>query len=194
MSETAQGVLIGAVIASLTALLTLLTERWKVQKSTSTETAAWRRETMFSIAHRYLDIGFALSGTSSNARRDRVRGSTLESVQPYLDNCHQLHAELTTHLTGLRLIAPRSVVLAAQKMHDSHHLLVNAAMGRVEPNSTEEGSLESWRALKRQAASSRLSLLTEMRAVFGIESDVVPFRRSLESSWSVPADEYDPDR
>lgn len=74
MSDTVQAALIGAMVASVVALLTVLTERWKSRTTASSETAAWRRETMFSVAHRYVDLGFAISGTSGNARRVRVQG------------------------------------------------------------------------------------------------------------------------
>lgn len=83
-------------------------------------------------------------------------------------------------------------MLAAEAMHDSHHQLINSAMGRAEPNSTAATALDAWGTLKRVAAEDRLALLTSVRAVFGIEADVVPFGATVESSWTVPADEFPP--
>jgi hypothetical protein len=192
MSDTVQAALIGAAVAALATIITLFMERWKFRTTASSETAAWRRETMYSVAHRFVDIGFAVSGTSGNARRARVTGAELGDVQEHLDRCHELHGELTSQLTALRLIAPKEVVLAAEAMHDSHHRLINSAMGQDAPNTTPATSGESWMQLKTTAANDRLRLLTAIRAVFGIESDVVPFAAGVESSWTVPADEHPP--
>ena len=192
MSDTVQAALIGAAVASILALLTVITERWKFLTTASVETAAWRRETMFSVAHRYVDLGFAISGISDNARQARALGKELVAVQEHLSDCHRMHKELTSQLTALRLIAPSSVVLSAEAMHDSHHRLINSAMGRMEPNATAATTLDAWRELKAAAARDRLALLTSIRTVFGIEADVVPFGAMVESSWTVPADEFPP--
>ena len=121
--------LVGAAIALVAAFLTSITDVLKRRWSVRTETASWRRQTMFTFAHEYVEAAFALAGNAGNARKERIDGRPLAELQGHLDRCHTAHGEMILALTALRLVAPRNVVTAAETAHDSSHRLINVAMG-----------------------------------------------------------------
>lgn len=182
--------LVGAAIALVAAFLTSITDVLKRRWSVRTETASWRRQTMFTFAHEYVEAAFALAGNAGNARKERIDGRPLAELQGHLDRCHTAHGEMILALTALRLVAPRNVVTAAETAHDSSHRLINIAMGQRELNTDQETSDEHWEKLKIAARQDRSNLVIEVRRTFGIESDAVPFGARVGSSWTIPADHF----
>lgn len=180
--------LVGAALAMVASTLAHLTEVFRQKWTVRHETANWRRETMFRVAHEYVEAAFKMAGISGNARRERIAGGSLQSLQGHLDECHQVHRSMTDSLSALRLLAPRNVVVSAEAVHDSCHVLINLAMGIRSPNSDDETSDGAWELKKRSARTDRSNLVVAVRAVFGIETDAVPFGARVESSWTVPAD------
>lgn len=185
--------LVGAAIALVAAFLTSITDVWKRLWSVRTETASWRRQTMFTFTHEYVEAAFAIAGTAGNARIERMAGRPLAELQRHLTDCHVVHGQMIVALTALRLVAPSDVVIAAEAAHDSCHHLINLAMGEREPNTDQETSDEHWEQLKTSARQDRSNLVIAVRRAFGIESDAVPFGARIESSWTIPADRLSPD-
>ena len=180
--------LVGAAIALVAAFLASLTDVLKRRWSVRTETASWRRQTMFTFTHEYVEAAFVIAGTAGNARKERTGGRSLAELQRHLDECHTVHGQMIAALTALRLVAPKDVVIAAETAHDSCHQLINLAMGEREPNTDDETSDEHWEQLKASARQDRSNLVIAVRRAFGIESDAVPFGARIESSWTIPAD------
>lgn len=179
---------VGATIALVAAFLASLTDVLKRRWSVRTETASWRRQTMFTFTHEYVEAAFVIAGTAGNARKERMGGRSLAELQRHLDECHRAHGQMIAALTALRLVAPKDVVIAAETVHESCHYLINLAMGGREPNTDVETSDERWEQLKASAREDRSNLVIAVRRAFGIETDAVPFGARIESSWTIPAD------
>lgn len=189
MEDPLIALIVGAVVATVAAMLASLTETLKVKWSARQETSSWRRQTMFAVAHEYVESAFALAGIAGNARRERCRGRNLEDLQTFLDQCRDHHVVMIRSLSAFRLVAPNQVVEAAEDVHDTCHVLINLAMGGSEPGSTAESSEDHWDQCKAAAREARYVLIGAVRRTFGIE-ETIPFNAKMESSWTVPADSH----
>ena len=180
--------LVAAALAALLSAGTLVASvvmerhRWRVEAGR--DTTRWVRETLHGVGVAYVQSGFAISGRSSNARRKRLAGLSLDDVQPELDLAHGDHSVIQDELTKLRLLAPAAVVDAAERVHESHHALVNYAFGRTLPDDEV-----LWRKRHDLARSDLLDLITALRLPLALTGDTVPIRAEARSSWTVPADE-----
>lgn len=183
--------LVGASVAVVTAVLTMLVEAWKRRWTVRQETDAWRRQALFAVAHEYLESAFVIGGISSNARRARLRGSSLEECQPLLDECHERHDAMIRNLTALRLLAPKWVLYRAEQVHDACHAQVNAAFGARVPNSDPAVSDARWQTLKDELDRERKELLAAIRTDFGLDGELGAVGAKAESSWTVPADSFE---
>ena len=187
MADPLVALLIGAAVAIVAATLTTLAETFRVKWSARQETSSWRRQTMFAVAHEYVESAFALAGIAGNARRERCSGRSLEDLQSYLSECREHHVAMIHSLSAFRLVAPNSVVKAAETVHDTCHELINLALGGTEPGANLESTQDHWDQRKAAAREARYDLIEAVRRTFGIEG-TIPFSAKLESSWTVPAD------
>ena len=104
--------ILGAPIGAVTLVadtVALLTEVLEGQFSVRQQTANWRRETMFSAGESYIDTAFTVLVICEDARKDGIRGGTLEETQRYLGECRRLQDRLTPSLTAFRLVASRTL-------------------------------------------------------------------------------------
>lgn len=171
MSDTVQAALIGAAVASILALLTVITERWKFLTTASVDTAARRRETMFSVAHRAPSRFWALP--SPDPQRPAGQGPREGTgCRPRTPERLSSDAQRTDKPTdGPAFRSPHvQWFLSAEAMHDSHHRLINSAMGRMELI-TPRRQLQSGRLARAQGCRSQRSA-----CVAHIDTDCVLLR------------------
>jgi hypothetical protein len=183
-SVTLVAAAMAALLSAGTLVASILMERHRWRVEAGRDTTRWVRESLLDVSVAYVQSSFAISGRSSSARTKRLAGIALDDVQPELTLAHGDRTVIQEELTKLRLLAPAGVVTAAERVHDSHHSLVNYALGRALPDDEAV-----WRELHDIARSDLLDLITALRLPLALTGDPAPIGAKARSSWTVPADE-----
>lgn len=175
---------VAAALSAMSLGLNIWFERRRHEEARKQELTKGMREQLHGFAIQFLDSSFSISGRCGDARSARLAGSHLKETQGILDRVHRSHTTMRDALTRLRLIAPADVIRVAERVHDSHHDLINFAFGHGSPASEEE-----WRRVKDAAKHDREQFLTALRQPLGLDPHGATIAAQARSSWRVPADQ-----
>lgn len=177
---------IAAALALSNLIWSIVSDGRRSRDRRDEERTKWMRDRLHQDALIFLDAAFAISGRSSDAQKARAAGLHISKTQPILDRVHREHTTLRDSLTGLRLLAPADVIEAAEKVHDSHHDVINCAFGEPDPMDKAE-----WERLKEVARNDRAAFLTALRAPLGLDPHAASIGAKAQSSWKTPANRFD---
>lgn len=176
---TLMAALIAAALSAITLVSTVLIERARILSTKKEETTKWLRDSLHRSAHNYLQSAFAITSNSGRGRLLRQSGGSTEKQQEVLDRVHEAHTVLQDSLTALRLLGPLDLVQAAEEVHDTHHLVIDAAFH--EPLTSED----AYREAKAHANKAREAFVREARAPLGLDISIPPIGARAQSQWYV---------
>ncbi len=170
MTDDSQATLLAAIIAAVlsgvtlivTGLLEVARRRWSQQD----ETVKWLRETLHQSALAYLQAGFTISGRSSDIHRRRLEGgATSDEIQLLRLELRAAHSVMRDQLTTIRLLAPASLIEAAELVHDTHHDVMNYVL---DPDMTL-GDTVTYDHVKETGRAARKTFIDKAREPVGLD-------------------------
>lgn len=186
-SATLWAALIAAVLSAVSVVVGVWSEHQRRAETRHQELTKWVRERLHIVAIDFLNSAFSISGRTRDVRSARLRGRPLAETQKSLDRVHRSHTTMRDALTSLSLIAPAKVIAIGERVHYSHHALINFAFGADVPSDDA-----AWTRLRNSAKRDREEFLTALREPLGLDPHAATIAARARSSWRVPADQIDP--
>ena len=149
--------ILSAVAATIAAAFAGLT----LYVSGRREHLQWIRESLMNSYESYLTASFDAPGR--RGRQARLRGDQGETLDEYRRQADDAHRRQTATLTRLRMIAPSTVVAAAEALHEADHAVVDAALAG--PDVPDE---DIWAQLRTMQWEARSAFVDQVRRSLGL--------------------------
>lgn len=148
--------ILSAVAATIAAALAGLT----LYVSGRREHLHWIRESLVNSYEDYLTASFDAPG--QRGLQARIQGDD-GKLEEYRGQAADAHRRQTDALTRLRMIAPSSVVTAAEVLHEADHAVVDAALdGFAAPDE------DTWARLRTMQWQARSAFVDQVRRSLGL--------------------------
>src|SRR5580704_7613923 len=136
--------ILGAMAATIAAVFSGLT----LYVSGRREHRRWMRDSLVDTYVKFLGASF--EGTAQGkAENVRLQADNAEVINDYRTQIAGIHDLQTAMLIKLRMIAPSSVVKAAENLHEADHVVTQAALESVDVAG------DSWGTLRSQQRAAR---------------------------------------
>jgi hypothetical protein len=149
--------IVSAVAATIAAAFAGLT----LYVSGRREHLQWIRESLLGSYENYLTASFDAPGR--HGRQPRLRGDEGKALEEHRRKAADAQRRQTATLTKLRMIAPSSVVAAAEALHEADHAVVDAALDG--PDVPDE---DNWRQLRMMQWTARSAFVDQVRRSLGL--------------------------
>lgn len=148
---------LGAIAATIAAILAGL-NLWVVGKR---EERRWTREALVDVLVAYLQTSFRNEARA--ILEGRLRGCTEQQLALWRGTCDDAHADQMQTLTRLRLLAPASLIAAAEELHTADHEVTTYAS---EVPDADVGP--AWQDLRQRQRSAREAVIVHGRTAIGV--------------------------
>jgi hypothetical protein len=121
----------------------------------------WIRESLVESYEGYLTASFDAPGR--RGLQTRLRGIEADELGECRRQATEAHRRQTVTLTRLRMIAPSSVVAAAETLHEADHAVVEAALDRCDVPDED-----AWAQLRATQWEARSAFVDPVRRSIGL--------------------------
>lgn len=122
----------------------------------------WIRESLVNSYENYLTASFDAPGR--RGLQARLRSDEGGELQEYRRQASDAHRRQTDALTRLRMIAPSTVVAAAEALHEADHAVVDAAL-----DGADIPLEEIWAQLRTMQWDARSAFVDQVRRSLGLD-------------------------
>jgi len=160
--------ILSAVAATVAAVFAGLT----LYVSGRREHRRWIRDSLVESYVNYLTASF--DGPGRRALGARRQADEAADLDEYRRQAAEAHGRQTAALTRLRMIAPPTVVAAAEALHEADHAVVDAAL--------DESGLpaeDAWKQLRTMQWSARSAFVDQARRSLGLAPGALNWSRDL---------------
>ena len=149
-----------SILAAMAATIAAVFSGLTLYVSGRREHRRWMRDSLVDTYVKFLGASF--EGTAQGkAEKVRLQAGNTEVIDEYRAQIVDIHDLQTAMLIKLRMIAPSSVIKAAEKLHEADHAVTEAALESVDVAG------DSWSQLRSEQRTARGVFVDQGRRSLG---------------------------